>query len=233
MYNERIYSLLNIITNNIGRWIIISLRNIPGYSLMWTNKFADVLYSIHRLAWLVAGLKNCIGKKSRQLRDDPSAKSKGDFLAAECRRAFPHSPAMLRANFPVEKQPLCLHAGRQSFYFGECMYADLCGLPRARGRKGQPKKAQRPGLSHVQNRRGRSVLPASRWGRCLTMRTVKRWHISMAINIRIKGRRDTGCAECAREIDVTHNNSSPSLCESTRSLGKFIDHWYFVNVQDR
>lgn len=105
--------------------------------------------------------------------------------------------ALLLENFPVEKQPLCLHAGRQSFYFGECMYADLCGSSSQAQTKGQPKKARCPRLSHVRYRRERSTLSTSRWGRCLTMRMVKRWHISMAINIRIKGRRDTDCADCA------------------------------------
>lgn len=177
-------------------------------------------------------------KKLRSSQSDSSIKSKRDFLAAEVVVApvCAPFPAMLLENFPVEKQPLCLHAGRQSFYFSECMYADLCGLPRARRRKGQPKKARCLGLSHV--RRRRSILPASRWGRCLTMRTVKRWHISMAINIRIKGWRDTSCTDTAcvaRDIDATHNNSSPSpwkhslfrqiyrsliLCQCPRSVNK-------------
>jgi len=154
------------------------------------------------------------------------------------RACSPPFPMMLLENFPVEKQSLCMHAGRQSFYFGECMYADLCGLSRARRRKGQLKKMPCSGLSHVRYQHGRSILPALRWGRCLTMRTVKRWHISIAINIRIKGRRDTGCVDRMYGkgyIDVTHNNSSPSprkysifrqiyrsliLCQCPRSVNK-------------
>jgi len=74
------------------------------------------------------------------------------------------SPLMtLLENFPEKKQPLCLRAGRRSFYFSECIYADLCDLSRVEAKgpiqeSAAPEAFSRLGLHHHE----KSTLPASR-----------------------------------------------------------------------
>lgn len=87
------------------------------------------------------------------------------------------TPVMTRLeNFPKEKQPLCLCAGRQSFYFVECIYADLCGLSRVQAKGDNSRKRSALKLSHVRDCTIVKSLPRQGGVRCSTMRMVKRWH---------------------------------------------------------